>query len=266
MDPLIFGHLGHFICPVSPRWQWSQSPHIMKSPASPRGGALAKSVIACLCLISSAFASPTDIPRGTLNVDRDLVRVGTKSQLNWEITYPTSASDLVTKDPDGNCVPKTRVRMQVRVLAAAFGNDVRWAHVNGRITIGGTNYQMFDGTQPDVNPSRVVFNRIVEKGQTISVSGTAYDSPTRTTYYCNTASRNKSVVALYDGEALPAHQASAYPGMQLNALDYIANYMDSSNRAQIGSNQVIFLGDFNPFGSAGYDLNDYVILVTFTKV
>jgi hypothetical protein len=28
---------------------------------------------------------------------------------------------------------------------------------------------------------------------------------------------------------------------------------------------VIFLGDFNPFGSSGYDLNDYVILVTFTK-
>jgi hypothetical protein len=216
---------------------------------------LAKSIFACFCLISSAFASTTDIPRGTLNVDRDLVRVGTKSQLTWDITYPTTASDLVTKDPDGNCVPKTRVRMQVRVLAAAFGNNVRFANVDGRITIAGTNYQMFNGIQPNVNPSKVVFDRIVEKGQNISVSGIAYDSPTNAHYYCNTASRNKSVVALYDGEALPAHQASSYPGMQLNALDYIANYMDSGNRAKIGSNQVIFLGDFNPFGSSGYDLN-----------
>lgn len=237
----------------------------MKSPASPRGGALAKSILAGLCLLSSAFASTTDIPRGTLNIDRDLVRVGAKSQLSWEITYPTTASDLISKDPDGNCVPKTRVRMQVRVLAAAFGNNVRYCQVDGRVTVAGTNHRMFYGTQPNVTPSTVVFDKIVEKGQTISVSGSAYDSQTRASYYCNTASKNKSVVALYDGEALPAHQASAYPGMQLNALDYIANYMDSSNRAKIGSNQVIFLGDFNPFGSAGYDLNDYVILVTFTK-
>lgn len=237
----------------------------MTTSASPRGGALAKSIVACLCLIGSALASSNDIPRGTLNVDRDLVRVGTKSQLKWEITYPTIASDLVTKDPDGNCVPKTRVRMQVRVLAAAFGNNVRYCQVDGRITVAGTNHRIFLGIQPNVNPSTVVFDRIVERGQTISVSGSAFDPQTRTTYHCNTASRNRSVVALYDGEALPAHQASAYPGMQLNALDYIANYMDSSNRAKIGGNQVIFLGDFNPFGSTGYDLNDYVILVTFTQ-
>jgi hypothetical protein len=227
---------------------------------------LAKSILACFCLISSAFANNTDIPRGTLNVDRDLVRVGTKSQLNWEITYPTIASDLVTKDPDGNCVPKTRVRMQVRVLAAAFGNNVRYCNVDGRIAVAGsTTTRIFNGTQPSVRPANIVFDRIVEAGKTISVSGSAYDTETGKTYLCNTASKNKSVVALFDGEALPAHQASAYPGMQLNALDYIANYMDSNNRAKIGANQVIFLGDFNPFGSTGYDLNDYVILVTFTQ-
>lgn len=226
---------------------------------------MAKSILACFCLISSAFASSNDIPRGTLTVDRDLVRVGTKSQLNWEITYPTIASDLVTKDPDGNCVPKTRVRMQVRVLAAAFGNNVRYCTVDGRITVAGTATRIFNGTQPNVRPATIAFDRIVEAGTKISVSGSAYDGENGRTYLCNTASKNKSVVALFDGEALPAHQASAYPGMQLNALDYIANYMDSSNRAKIGANQVIFLGDFNPFGSAGYDLNDYVILVTFTQ-
>jgi hypothetical protein len=226
---------------------------------------LANGILACFCLISSALASSNDIPRGTLNIDRDLVRVGTKSQLNWDITYPTIASDLVTKDPDGNCVPKTRVRMQVRVLAAAFGNNVRFCTVDGRITVAGSTTRIFNGIQPDVRPANIVFDRIVQAGQTISVSGSAFDSEARKTYVCNTASKNKSVVALFDGEALPAHQASAYPGMQLNALDYIANYMDSNNRAKIGANQVIFLGDFNPFGSVGYDLNDFVILVTFTQ-
>ncbi|WP_193214123.1 hypothetical protein [Luteolibacter marinus] len=238
----------------------------MYSPASPRGGVAPAGIFACLCLAASALAEDTNVPRGTLTVDRDLIRVGLKSQLSWDITYPTKAADLVNKDKDGNCVPKTRVRMQVRVLAAAFGNNVRYLDVDGRIIVNGSSTRIFSGDQTDVNPSKVVFDKIVERNSTISVTGFAYDYQTRptTTYSCTTTRTDKSVVALFDGEALPSHQASMYPGMQLNALDYIANYMDAGNKANIGSDQVIFLGDFNPYGSAGYDLNDYVIIITFT--
>ena len=251
----------------------------MKSPTSPRGGAVFAGILACFALAGSAVSSAdNDVPRGTLTVDRDLIRVGAKSQLNWNITYPTKAKDLVTKDPNGNCTTKTRVRMKVRVLAAAFGNDTRFCEVEGTIVVdgkviengrtrnGGT-YTMFKGTQPSVKPSQIVFDKIIEKDAKISVTGYAYDTYTRPTtkYTCTTTKSDKSVVALFDGEALPAHQASMYPNMQLNALDYIANYLDSSNRAKIGINQVIFLGDFNPYGSEGYDLNDYVIIVTLSE-
>ena len=225
-------------------------------------------IFQCLVLASSAFASDDiDVPRGTLTVDRDIVQLGNKSELSWDITYPVKAVDLVDKDEDGNCTAKRRVRMQVRVLAAAFGNNVRYLTVDGRISVEYNTSRIFLGDQNNVNPSQVVFDQIVEKGSKISVTGyaTDYESRPYTTYTCSTSRKDKSVVALFDGEALPAHQASMYPGMQLNALDYIANYMDTSNRAKIGANQVIFLGDFNAYGSAGYDLNDYVILITFTK-
>lgn len=224
-------------------------------------------LFACLAFAGSIVSADTDIPRGTLTVDRDLIRVGAKSQLNWNITYPTQAKDLVTKDPNGNCTTKTRVRMKVRVLAAAFGNNTRYCEVDGRIIVNGTTIRIFSGTQPDVDPSQVVYDQIVPKNRKISVTGYAYDTQTKptTTYTCTTTKSDKSVVALFDGEALPAHQASMYPNMQLNAADYIANYMDGANRAKIGANQVIFLGDFNPYGSEGYDLNDYVIIVTLTE-
>lgn len=239
----------------------------MKFPTSPRGGAVLASIFACFAFGGSVVSADNDVPRGTLTVDRDLIRVGAKSQLNWNITYPAQAKDLVTKDPNGNCTTKTKVRMKVRVLAAAFGNDTRYCQVDGRIIVNGKSVTIFTGTQPNVNPSRVVYDQIVPKGQKISVTGYAYDTYTKptTTYTCTTTKSDKSVVALFDGEALPAHQASMYPNMQLNAADYIANYMDSSNRARIGTNQVIFLGDFNPYGSEGYDLNDYVIIVTLTE-
>ncbi len=239
----------------------------MKSPTSPRGGALLAGLLACFAIFGSTVSANNDVPRGSLTVDRDMVRVGAKSQLNWNITYPARAKDLVSKDKDGNCTTKTRVRMQVRVLAAAFGNDTRFCQVDGRIIVNGANVQIFNGIQPNVNPSKIVYDQIVEKGRKISVTGYAYDTYTKptTVYTCTTTKSDKSVVALFDGEALPAHQASMYPNMQLNALDYIANYMDSSNRAKIGVNQVIFLGDFNPYGSEGYDLNDYVIIVTLSE-
>jgi len=240
----------------------------MKLLHSPRGGRIIKGIIVSLSALNIAFAAGEAIPTGTLTVDRTLVRVGAKSQLGWNINYPNKAVDLIDKDNNGTCTTKTKVRMQVRILAAAFSNNTTYRDVTGYVVVGTTTTQIFYGYQPNVNSSTVVYDKVVNANTKINVRATTWDYTgigTQTkSMSCSTAAADKSVVALYDGEALPAHQATAYPNMQLNALDYIANYMNSNNTANIGDNQVIFLGDFNGFGNTGYDLNDYVLLVTFT--
>jgi len=228
---------------------------------SPRGGRIIQGFLVVLSVLNLAHAAdPVAVPSGTLTIDNSFVRVGVKSQLGWNITYPTNAKNLITKDDNGTCTPKVKVRMQVRVLAAAFSNNTTYWTVKGYVKVGSTSTNIFTGTQPNVNASTVVYDKIVAAGSVINVNA----ATTTDGYTCSTSAKDRSVVALFDGEALPAYQRTAYPNMQLNVLDYIANYMNPNNTAKIGENQVIFLGDFNGFGNTGYDLNDYVLLVTFT--
>ncbi|MFT3991611.1 MAG: hypothetical protein QM680_09400 [Luteolibacter sp.] len=247
-----------------------------------RGSKLIKSILACATLLAPSFAAAADdsIPTGSLTIDSSLVRAGVNSTLGWSISYPSAVTSLITKNSNGTCTTKTKVRVQVRLLAAAFGDSTSYCNVIGYAVVNGSSTQIFSGTQNNVNTSTIVYNKVLSSGTTFDVKATTscytdgkgnlYLSQaaglTKCTPTCATALGDYSFVALYNGEALPAHQASSYPNMQLNALDYIANYMNSDNTANIGDNQVIFLGDFNGFGSSGYDLNDFVLLVTFTAV
>ena len=66
-----------------------------------------------------------EIPRGTLNVDRSLVRVGTSSQLDWKIQYPSSVTDVTwiwfrTSSQDSeNACPHARRRIPIRLHTPA---------------------------------------------------------------------------------------------------------------------------------------------------
>ncbi|MFT4175084.1 MAG: hypothetical protein QM627_00375 [Luteolibacter sp.] len=237
------------------------------------GGRLVKNILACAALLAPGIAAASDdIPTGRLTVDSTLVRVGSSSQLDWSINYPSPVTQLINKDKKGTCTTKKKVRMQIRVLAAAFSNNTTYREVTGYVVVNGSQTQIFKGIQPDVKTNKIVYDKVLAAGSVINVTGVTWDytynsrgQATGTkTMTSSTAAGDHSIVALYNGEALPEHEASAYPNMQLNALDYIANYMNRDNTAKIGDNQVIFLGDFNGFGNTGYDLNDFVILVTFT--
>lgn len=91
----------------------------MKHPHSPRGGRLIISLLACLCSFCSASAAET-IPTGKLDVDRSLVRVGSFSQLDWQIHYKTGITEVLEVVPPNIFKPKENLTMRVRVLGASF--------------------------------------------------------------------------------------------------------------------------------------------------
>src|SRR6187455_19756 len=64
---------------------------------------------ASLCSLSSDLA--TDISTGVINVDRSMVRVGSRSQLDWKIKYPVGVTELRSTQP---------LTMRVRVLGSSF--------------------------------------------------------------------------------------------------------------------------------------------------
>lgn len=83
-------------------------------------GRLALTCGIMVATIGTGLSQQTDIPRGTLSVDRDLVRVGTRSNLDWNIEYPAAIKDIVDVDPTGTIKPKKTLRMRVPHPGSGF--------------------------------------------------------------------------------------------------------------------------------------------------
>ena len=135
----------------------------MKLPHSPRGGRSLILGTLCLGLIGMASAQTELIPRGKLTVDKTLVHVGARSQLDWIIEYPTVVTDLVTVTTSGTIVPKKTMTMKVRTLGVAFQSGSKllplegyWAKNNGSFT------RFFYGTGPQVDPTKVLVTSTVK--------------------------------------------------------------------------------------------------------
>jgi hypothetical protein len=107
---------------------------------SPRGGRLTIGLLACLCSLHSASAEEA-IPTGKLDIDRTLVRVGSSSQLDWQIHYKTGITEVLDVVPPNVFKPKEDLTMRVRVLGASFQQT---RDNKG----GGNNYDGVDSSNP----------------------------------------------------------------------------------------------------------------------
>jgi hypothetical protein len=261
----------------------------MKHYHSPRGGRLMIGLLAGLCTLSSAFAAEA-VPTGTLNVDRTLVRVGSRSQLDWKIQYPTASVTLT---------PKTNLTMRVRLLGASFyqskannggGNNYDSVDSSNPNTIATGAYdpsagyddeihsgkvsllpfevmwslnsatwsKIYSGTQSGVNPTNVVLNKTVKPGDTINFGARGYRDKAWLPFY-STATASPNVVVLENGATLPSIV------QQSSVQNILSPYLDSNNKIKIGTRNLIILmelGQTNP-NYADFNLQDLVILVTF---
>ncbi len=112
----------------------------MKLPLPLGGGFLAAGI--CLTLAGITLAAETDIPHGTLTIDRDFVRVGSKSQLAWQIHYPAPVTSRVEIVPPNILSPKKDLTLRARVLGASL-------QLPGKVNNGnGNNLDGVDSSNP----------------------------------------------------------------------------------------------------------------------
>lgn len=260
----------------------------MKFPHLPRGGRLMITGLACLCSLSSAFSA--DIPTGTLNVDRSLVRVGSRPQLDWKIKYPVGVTELRSTQP---------LTMRVRVLGSTFhtnktnngdGNNLDGFDSsnpntirNGTVDPSGTFddekklgkaislpvevmwsinnstwTRLFYGFDYNVNPSTVVLNTKVTPTDVVSFGARGFRNGAWLPLY-STAGLSQNVVTLVNGAPLP-------PIVQQSAIESILKpYINSNNTVKIGKQDLLILmelGQTNPIYS-DFNLQDLILLVTF---
>jgi hypothetical protein len=237
----------------------------MKFPLPLRGRCLMAGVLACLGLMGASSANDTAIPRGTLSVDRDLVRVGMKSQLAWEIEYPepavTSVVDIV---PPNIIKPKKNLKMKVRVLGASFQETTtKFLPVEVMWSKNGASWsRVFYGYQSSVKPSQVLLETTVKAGDTLNLGGRGWRSGAWLPFY-NTSAATNNLVMLKNGDRVP----TTVPALNGNSIEsFLRPYMDTTTKkVKIGDRDLILLMELGQTSTAasGFDLQDLVVLVTF---
>lgn len=238
-----------------------------------RSAALAAAAFA-LCTLVSGLAHGQQEPSGNLSTPQAFVQYGTKPNLAWNITYPEIIKDLVTIKPPGTITPKTKVKMEVRVIGASvkvvwknsWGAITRWewAPTEAQMSVNkGAYSRIFYNTQANVQPNMVVKTLTCDVGQDINFGG-RYNLDGWSYLYTSTNS-SQNVVALINGD-IPPTTTPLY--QQPTIEDFIKPYLDGSGRISIGSKDVIYLMELTHTDKrdGGFDLQDLALLVTFTSV
>ena len=219
-------------------------------------------LFAFLSILSQAFAA-TEIPTGTLTVDRAVVRLGARSQLGWQINYPTSIADLVVITNTGTIIPNTTLNMQVRTLGVAFQSGSTLLPVEGSWSLNNSSTwtRFFYGTGPSVVPTNVLINTNVKLSDRIDFGGRGWSGSSWFPFHSTRVSDHYTIV-LKNGDFAPSY-APAYN--QGTVQSFLRPYIDGSGRIRIGSRDLILLWEASTAapGTTYFDMQDLVVLVTF---
>lgn len=218
-------------------------------------------MLALLFPVIALSATPS-VPSGKLNVDRELVRSGVRSQLDWNITYPDTR--LVGVD----LKPTTKVKMRVRTLGVAFQSGSTLLPFQGSWKTNSTGWStFFQGNSLAVHPTQVLVEQIVEKNATIQFRARGASNTLATSWYDyhTTNTNDPYAVVLKNGDKPPSY-APAYT--QGTIKSFLSSYLDSTGRIKIGDQDLIILweGSTASPGTTYFDLQDLVVLVSFEPV
>jgi len=211
-----------------------------------------------------SFADPDPYtPVGTLLVNPVAVQTGIKPNLDWDIEYPEIITDLVIINPDSSVVPKKKLRMDVRVVGAAWSNGQSYFDVDSYVRVSGQWIQLFYGKQYQINASSIRYSKVLNPGTRVDFAGRGNQGGNSWSSWMMTTTTNHNVKALTNGSSIPDY-APAYN--QGNIAGFLTQFVDSTGRIILGPYDIIYLFDFNPYGQSGFDLQDLVVVVTFTEV
>lgn len=209
------------------------------------------------------------IPVGSLSAFPTIVQAGTHPTLTWSIQYPETVRDLIAIHEGGDISTLRDVTMQVRVLGASFqagfnrwGKPI-WLWLRGDVRTTGTGnfVRIFEGSQRNVNPSRIYYHEDLKQGDVVQFRARGFTGATWLPFRA-TGGNEPRVSVLVNGDRPPDY-AAAYG--QENIASFLRPYLDSAGFIRIGPKDVIVLfelANVEP-GSPFFDMQDLVLLATF---
>ncbi len=247
------------------------------------GSYSASALLIASAVCSNPLVADTVGVTGSISVDRTTVLAESIVNVDWSANYPTEVTDIINV-PDGptqTVTPRVEVRVDVRVIGAAFGPGDAPYPVQGFVksTSSGTWTRIFLGNQNTYNPQSVVWSKVLNVGETLDFKfqgsydksynlsnpssikswKTAIDTTSSSLF-----SWNRKV--LKNGDIAPNY-IPAFDQTDLKA-HLSAYFKPGTSRVTIGPRDLIYLTELSPFslGDAETDMQDLVLLVTFTEI
>lgn len=215
-------------------------------------------------ILLAGYAGGEDpaVPVGSLSVNQTTVREGVSPQLTWDIEYPSGVTEIITIDPDEEVITKTKLRVQVSVIGVGITDSSgREYPAKSYVHFSSTGWKhIFTGKGSEVDPGIYYDDRIVEAGERLRFA--AKLNMDGYGYYYNDSN---NVKILMNGD-LPPGNAAGYDH-QTSAAEYLRPYIKNGKLA-LGPLDIIYAAELTHSDSNhyGFDLQDTIILVRFTKV
>ena len=214
---------------------------------------------------ASANTDPYN-PVGELTVSPTTVHAGVHTNLDWNIRFPIQVTDIVDIQNDDSITTKKETRVQFRVVGASWSSATTFYTVQGYARLGEASYwsQIFYGKEYNINPFHYVIDQIVPPGTNIDVAARGHQGGHSWSDWQWTLEETPNVVALINGDEAP-HLSAAY-SIQNDVESYLTQYIGEDGNITLGPRDVIYLFDFNSPTSSGFDLQDFVCVITFTEI
>ena len=240
---------------------------------SPWAATSAAVILMCTLVSNRTLAGPTATriptsPVGVMSAYPTVVQTGTKPTLTWSILYPSKVSDVAVINPPGTITLTDNVFVSVQPIGTGVSeckspkNSVSLP-TDARMSInGGSYFQLFYGTQADVDSAYSLYIKKHHKNDTIDFGGRFVDGGTWSPFY-TTKSSNLQVIALVDGDTPPTHtQLHLNP----NLKGYLKPYLDASGKVNVGPMSILILMELDQtdHNSKCFDYQDQVLVVTLS--
>ncbi|QQL45190.1 hypothetical protein [Sulfuriroseicoccus oceanibius] len=207
---------------------------------------------------------------GEISTPNETVQVGAVPSITWNVTYPLTIDDLIVITGT-NITTKQQVVMEVRLIGAGWGLKENFHYVDSHMDLGSGWTQIFFGDHHMVNASEVIYSEPLPAGTSIDFGGRGgKDKPGPnpnqwSDWFKSNKIKGPNVVTLLNGD--PAPQYDPAFDIQTAVEDYLTPYVNTTTETiTLGPFQVIYLFDFNTFGTKWYDLQDTGIIVTFSVI
>ena len=235
---------------------------------------LSAAALALGVVSTQVIAGPGDttaipsVPVGIMSAYPTVVQTGTKPTLNWNILYPSKVGDVADIAPPGEIIvrgdkgPKF-ICVQIISAGVTSGDPASIsAPVDVRMKMNAGNYyQLFYGTQQNIDPSRFLYVKNLNAATHIAFGGNYQRNGVMSPFYTG-LSANRQVVALVHGDRPPTN----IPLYQLSNLQSaIKPYLDTTGKVSLGPLCVLIMMELgmNDYTSFAFDYQDVVLLVWF---